>query len=67
MSSVKNIKVETDPERLRPINADLPVPDTTKFRNPAGWQPEIPFENTVEDLLNYWRCKVQKDRDFLVR
>ena len=66
-STVKNIKVETDPERLRPIDADLQVPDTTKFTNHTGWCPTIPFEKTMNDLLNYWREKVEGDREFLSR
>ena len=66
-STVKNIKVETDPERLRPIDADLQVPDTAKFKNHTGWEPTIPFEETMTDLLNYWREKVQGDREFLSR
>jgi GDPmannose 4,6-dehydratase len=66
-STVKDIKIETDPERLRPIDADLQVPDTAKFTNHTGWEPTIPFEKTMTDLLNYWREKVQGDREFLSR
>jgi GDP-mannose 4,6-dehydratase len=67
MSQTKNIRVETDPERLRPIDADLQVPDTTKFRTVTGWQPEIPFEQTMSDLLQYWRDRVQSGQRFLTR
>lgn len=52
------IKVMVDPERLRPIDADLQVPDTRKFYKHTGWQPEISFEKTMGDLLNYWRERV---------
>jgi GDP-mannose 4,6-dehydratase len=52
------IKIEVDPERLRPIDADLQIPDTAKFTSHTGWKPEIPFEKTMEDLLNYWRNKI---------
>ena len=52
------IKVMVDPERLRPIDADLQVPDTRKFYEHTGWQPEISFEKTMGDLLNYWRERV---------
>jgi GDP-mannose 4,6-dehydratase len=58
----REIRVETDPARLRPLDADLQVPDTTKFRNHTGWAPEIPFEQTMTDLLNYWREQVKKGR-----
>lgn len=61
------ITVETDPERLRPIDADLQVPDTSKFTNHTGWKPEISFEKTMTDLLNYWRERVGKEEKFLTR
>lgn len=57
----KEIKVEVDPERLRPIDADLQVPDTRKFISHTGWKPEIPFEQTIRDLLDYWRGRVKSD------
>jgi GDPmannose 4,6-dehydratase len=67
MSTVKDIRVETDPDRLRPIDADLQVPDTSKFRAVTGWQPEIPFERTMRDLLEYWRGRVRSGEAFLTR
>jgi len=66
-STVEDIKVETDPERLRPIDADLQVPDTRKFTSHTGWTPEIPFEKTMNDLLNYWRDRVSSGKEFLSR
>ena len=67
LSSVTNIEVEVDPERLRPIDADLQVPDITKFQTHTSWRPEIPFEKTMEDLLNYWRNQVNSGKKFLSR
>ena len=67
LSTVKNIEIVTDPERLRPIDADLQVPDTTKFKKHTGWEPTIPFEKTMADLLEYWRQRVSKGRKFLSR
>jgi len=68
LSSCKDdISVETEPDRLRPLDADLQVPDTTKFRKHTGWQPEITFERTMADLLDYWRAKVAKNSAALVR
>lgn len=61
------IKIETDPERLRPIDADLQVPDTRKFEKHTGWKPVITFEQTMQDLLDYWRERVRQSADFLVR
>ena len=54
-------------DRLRPIDADLQIPDTTKFKNHTGWSPEIKFEQTMSDLLDYWRKKVNSGNIFLTR
>lgn len=67
LSKVKNITVETDPERLRPIDADLQVPNTAKFKAHTGWEPEISFEKTMADLLDYWRERVAREGNFLTR
>jgi len=62
------IKIEIDPDRLRPIDADLQVPDTRKFAAHTGWAPQIPFERTMKDLLDYWRGRVSREGDrFLTR
>ena len=62
-----HIKVEQDAERLRPLDADLQVPDTAKFKAHTGWEPEIPFEKTMRDLLDYWRDRVKSGKGFLTR
>ena len=62
LSSIKSdLKIEIDESRLRPIDADLQVPNTKKFEVHTGWKPEILFEKTMLDLLNYWREKVKKE------
>ena len=61
------IKVETEESRLRPLDADLQVPDTAKFKKHTGWEPLIPFEKTMQDLLDYWRGRVKSGRVFLTR
>jgi len=67
LSTVDNIQVETDSARLRPIDADLQVPDVTKFSNYTGWKPEITFSQTMSDLLEYWRGRVATGAAFLTR
>jgi GDPmannose 4,6-dehydratase len=67
ISTHADIKIETDPERLRPIDADLQIPDTTKFKAHTGWAPEITFEKTMQDLLDYWRTKIKSGRRYLDR
>lgn len=63
----KEIRIEVDPERLRPIDADLQIPDTSKFTAHTGWRPEIPFERTMGDLLDYWRGRIGHGEIFLQR
>ena len=55
MSTVKNIKVKVDKERLRPSDVTLQIPSTEKFYKQTKWKPEIKFEKTLKDTLNYWR------------
>jgi GDPmannose 4,6-dehydratase len=66
-STFKPITVKTDPARYRPIDADLQVPDTTKFRRHSEWKPEIPFDKTMQDLLDYWREMIGKGFPVLQR
>ena len=62
LSPLKNkLKIEVDPDRLRPIDADLQVPNTNKFTNHTGWNPQISFEQTMSDLLIYWRERVSAE------
>lgn len=56
------IKVELDKERLRPIDADLQVPDTRKFKNVISWKQQYSYEKTMLDLLNFWRNKLDIDK-----
>ena len=67
LSTCKDIKVEIDRERLRPIDADLQIPDISKFKAHTGWEPQIPYAKTIEDLLNYWRSEIKAKGEFLVR
>jgi GDP-mannose 4,6-dehydratase len=67
LSTVPEIRVETDPNRLRPLDADLQIPDTTKFRTHTGWSPEYTFKQTLTDLLNYWRARIKVHPGTLVR
>ena len=55
LSTRKDIKVEIDPARLRPSDVTLQIPSTEKFSNETGWRPEVKFNDTLNDLLDYWR------------
>ena len=67
LSTRKDIRVETEAARLRPIDADLQVPDTTKFEQHTGWKPEISFDQTMQDLIDYWRQQINKGYRYLSR
>ncbi|MDA1334991.1 MAG: GDP-mannose 4,6-dehydratase [bacterium] len=49
------IEVRQDPDRLRPSDVTLQIPSTEKFRQATQWEPEISFEKTLRDTLDYWR------------
>jgi GDPmannose 4,6-dehydratase len=57
-----DIKIEVDPNRLRPIDADYQMFDNTKIRNAIDWKPEIPVRQTLLDLLNHWRDQISKGK-----
>jgi len=62
LSTIKSkLTIEVDKDRLRPIDADLQVPNTTKFKDHTGWEPQIPYKKTLSDLLNFWRDQVAKN------
>ncbi len=56
-SKVK-VKVKPDPTRMRPSDVEILIGDNTKFVKQTGWKPQYKFEQTMEDLLNYWRERV---------
>jgi GDP-4-dehydro-6-deoxy-D-mannose reductase len=53
------IKIKQDSRRFRPLDAPVVVGDSTKFRRATGWQPRIPFDKTLQDLLEYWRANLE--------
>ncbi|MGH8103405.1 MAG: GDP-mannose 4,6-dehydratase [bacterium] len=54
----QKVEVRLDPARARPSDVPLLIGDATKFRNETGWKPEIPFDQTLRDLLDYWRSHI---------
>lgn len=52
------LRIQVDPERLRPSDVQILQADNSKFRALTGWAPTIPFEKTLADLLDYWRERV---------
>ena len=54
------IENSPDPGRMRPSDVPLLLADYSKMKEATGWEPKIPFEQTLEELLNYWREKTKK-------
>lgn len=52
-----NLEIKVDPELLRPTDERIIVGDVTKLKKDTGWKQEIPMEQTIADMLDYWRKK----------
>jgi len=50
------VGIRVDPSRFRPNDLPIVEGDPTRIREELGWRPEIPLQQTLEDLLNYWRA-----------
>jgi GDP-4-dehydro-6-deoxy-D-mannose reductase len=57
LSKVK-VSTEVDPARLRPSDVEILLGDASKFRADTGWEPQVPFDQTLSDLVEYWRQRV---------
>ena len=54
-----DVEVRPDPDRLRPSDVEILVGDSTRFRERTGWEPEISLNETLRDLLDYWRERLK--------
>lgn len=54
-----NLKIVQDPARMRPSDVELLIGSFEKFNSATGWKPEIPFDKTLKDLLDYWRARIK--------
>jgi len=53
--SDREIRVETDPNKIRPVDVPIIEADITKLNTLTGWKPVIPVDQTIRETLNYWR------------
>jgi len=60
--SKKKFTVKKDASRMRPSDVPTLIGDNTKFVKRTGWRPEIPFEKTLKDLLDYWRASIKSSK-----
>lgn len=62
MSTRDDIEIQTDTDRLRPIDADYQMFDNTKIRRTIDWVPEISAKQMFSDLLTHWRDEIAKGK-----
>ena len=55
------IKVETDPAKIRPVDVPIIEADITKIQNATGWSPIIPIDDTLKEVLDYWRRTLKEE------
>jgi GDP-4-dehydro-6-deoxy-D-mannose reductase len=54
------IRVEMDPARLRPSDTPVVLGSFARLASDTGWRPQIAIEQTLADLLDYWRALTEK-------
>ncbi|HVE80877.1 MAG TPA: GDP-mannose 4,6-dehydratase [Candidatus Dormibacteraeota bacterium] len=57
-----DIRVEQDPERMRPSDMPINYGDSSKVKNITGWEPIIPLEQTLADVMNDWRERIKQEK-----
>jgi GDP-4-dehydro-6-deoxy-D-mannose reductase len=53
------IRVRIDPSRFRPNDVPLLLGDPSRLREELGWAATVPLEDTVSDILDYWRGEIR--------
>ena len=53
-----DIEIAVDPERVRPVDMEELRGDRSKIQNDTGWQPRLTLDDTLKDLLDYWRGRI---------
>jgi GDP-4-dehydro-6-deoxy-D-mannose reductase len=57
------VTIEIDPALYRPHDAPLVLGDSTRLRRDTGWSPRVPLDQTLDDLLAYWRRAIDHELD----
>jgi len=55
------VTVEPDPQRLRPSDVPEFYGDAGRLRQAIGWQPQIPLQQTLRDVMQYWRERLERE------
>jgi len=59
-------EVVIEPKLLRKSDVTLQVPNVSKLVKTTGWSPKIKFEETMLDMLNFWRLQVKRENDYIL-
>lgn len=51
------VRLEQDPQKMRPTEVPILVGDNQKLRAATGWSPLIPLPQTLQDTLAWWRAQ----------
>lgn len=57
-----HVEIRPDPERMRPNDMPMLLGNPQRINQEVGWTPTIPIEQTMRDLLEYWRGRI-RDRE----
>ncbi len=57
------IHTQLDPKLLRPADVTLQIPSVEKFIKKTGWKPLYSFEESITQLLSYWREQAKKQKN----
>lgn len=60
--SAVTVEVSTDPSLLRAADIPALLGSHDRLRRDTGWRPEIPLEQTLADLLDWWRAELAAGR-----
>lgn len=61
--SGKEINVEIDPAKIRPIDVPIIEADVTKLMEATGWKKKISLDQTLNETLHYWRAELQNSKN----
>ncbi|MEM8930692.1 MAG: GDP-mannose 4,6-dehydratase [Acidobacteriota bacterium] len=56
------VDVQQDPARMRPSDVEILIGDASKFRADTGWEPQVPLEKTLADIVAYWDERIAAGR-----
>ncbi len=55
------IEIRVEADRFRPVEIPIMTGDNSRLRNATGWQPQIPIEQSVRDVLDEWRQRISTE------